>query len=281
MLKDKYTKAQAISPSTPVPASHRLHRASFVGISLAVLTVLPACSVGSSPRGELGQDKQILPSCGSSAPPAADVQIDGTGSSASTAITEERMAAIEQIVRTTAICSGRLRVSVFAASSAGTATLFDGSLHLAGATDNARLRRVPRVVDGAMNQIRGGYAPAVAGLKGRGSDITAEYRLAGEWSNQLGGDFRLHLYLLTDGFQNIGINLEKVISRQEATNLANGTAVPTLPGASITVAGLGRVAGTPPRSDVAESLVAYYDALCRKTGAASCVSVTDYASAGK
>ncbi|CBG70007.1 VWA domain-containing protein [Streptomyces sp. LBUM 1478] len=243
---------------------------------------MTACSVGSSPHGKLAQDKRILASCDAAAPPASDIQIDGTGSSASKVITEERMAAIEQIVRTTAICSGRLRVTVFSASSAATAMLFDGPLPLHGATDNARLKRVAKVVDDTMTEIRDVYGPAVAGLKGKGSDITAQYRLAGEWINQVGGDFRLHMYLLTDGFQNVGIDLGKrAVSKQEVAELANKTAMPKIPGASVTVAGLGRVAGTPPRSDIVEGLVNYYDALCKKTGAAECVSVTDYTSEGR
>lgn len=265
---------------TPTPSPRRFRLTAVAALTVA--TTMTACTIGSSPHGELAENKRILTSCDASAPPAADIQLDGSGSSSSKAITEERMAAIEQIVRATAICSGRIRVSVFGASSAGTATLFDGSLHLDGATANARLRRVPRVVDGAMNQIREAYAPAVAGLKGRGSDVTSVYRLAGEWSNQLGGDFRLRLYVFTDGFQNVGVDLGKrAISKQEAVELANKTDVPKLPGASVTVAGLGRVAGSPPRSDVVEGLVAYYDALCKKTGAAKCVSVTDYTPEGR
>ncbi|MBJ6647138.1 VWA domain-containing protein [Streptomyces sp. BSE7-9] len=243
---------------------------------------MTACTAGSTPHGEFARDKQILASCDRSAPPASDIQIDGTGSSNSPAITEERMAAVEQIVRTTAICSGRVRMSVFSGSSAATATLFDGALPLHGATDNARLKRVQTVVDDAMVRIRDAYEPAVAGLKGKGSDITAQYRLAGEWANQVGGEFRLHLYLFTDGFQNVGVKLgQQAVSKQEAAELASKTNVPKLPGASVTVAGLGRVAGEPPRSDVVEGLVVYYDALCDKAGAAKCVSVTDYAPEGR
>ncbi len=251
-------------------------------VALTVATTTTACSVGSPPHGELAQDKRILASCDAAAPPASDIQIDGTGSSDTKTITEERMTAIEQIVRTTAICSGRLRVTVFSASSAATAALFDGPLPLHGATDNARLKRVAAVVDDAMLEIRDAYEPAVAGLKGKGSDITAQYRLAGEWSNQVGGDLRLRLLILTDGFQNVGVDLGKrAISKQEAAELANKTDVPKLPGASITVAGLGRVAGSPPRSDIVEGLVNFYDALCKKTSATKCVSVTDYTSEGR
>ena len=88
--------------------------------------------------------------------------------------------------------------------------------------------------------------------------------------------------MLTDGFPTIGVDLgAQALSPQDAAALADRVMMPTLSGASVVVAGLGRVAeGTPP-SSVAEALVAYYAALCRKTTAAKCVSVTDYATAGR
>jgi hypothetical protein len=114
-----------------------------------------------------------------------------------------------------------------------------------------------------------------------GSDITAQYRLASEWSAQLGRKFRLHLYVLTDGFQTIGVSLGvKALTRREAVALADQVTIPKLPGASVVVAGLGHVAGRPPRSDVVEGLVAYYDALCHRSGAAQCRAVIDYTPEG-
>jgi hypothetical protein len=251
-------------------------------IFLVVLVLLAACGASPSSRGELGDDQRLLASCDSAHPPASWVAIDGTGSSAADAITAERMTATETIVRQTAVCSGRLRVIVFSSSSAATTILFDGPLKMDGATDNARLKRVPAAVADVMDKIRKTYGPAVASLSQGGSDITAQYRLAGEWAGQLEGDHRLHLYLLTDGFQNIGVDLgARAVRKDEAAALAQQVAVPMLPEATVVVAGLGRIAGTPPPSNVVEGLIAYYDALCRKTAAARCVSVTDYATEGK
>jgi hypothetical protein len=253
----------------------------FLVAALATVILGTGCSSNPSLAGALAQDKQTLATCDPAHAPASWVAIDGTGSSASDQIAAERMTAVESIVRKTAICSGQLRVLAFSASSAATATLFEGQLHLDGATANSRLKRVPGVVDNVMTKIRSAYGPSVAGLDGSGSDITAQYRLAGEWINQLGGRARLHLYLLTDGFQNIGVDLDaRALSKVEATALANQVNVPKLPGASVVVAGLGKVASAPPRSDVVEGLVAYYDALCKKTDAAQCVSVTDFAPEG-
>jgi hypothetical protein len=260
----------------PVPAS-------AVAALALVAAVLTACAGGTAAPGELGKDQQILAACDKSAPPASLVQIDGTGSSASGQITGERMATVTSIARQTAICAGQLRVIVFSSSSAGTTTLFDGPLPLAGATANSRLRRVPRLVTSVMTQIRKAYNPAVARLDAHGSDITSQYRLAGEWIGQVGGKARLHLYLLTDGFQTIGTTHvgAKPLTKRQAATLAMRVDVPKLPGASIVVAGLGHVAGRPPTSSVVEGLVAYYDALCHKTTAKACLSVTDYTPEGQ
>ncbi|MGH4012995.1 MAG: hypothetical protein ACRDSL_03485 [Pseudonocardiaceae bacterium] len=243
--------------------------------------VVTGCETG-SPRGELAENQRILASCAQSASPAAMVQLDGTGSSDSEAITAERMAVVESVTRRTAVCSGHLRVLVFSASSAATTTLFDGPLRMQGATDNARLKRVPEAVADVMQKVRQGYAPAVASLPGGGSDITAQYRLASEWIGQLGDLYRLHLTILTDGFQTVGVDLSAwALSTQEVLALADQVAMPKLPGASVVVAGLGRVAEGTPKSSVVEGLVSYYDVLCQKTAAAECRSVTDYATEGR
>lgn len=261
-------------------------RAGCVAVAalLGVVSV-SACGVGASSgaRGELAQDQRLRASCDPDAPPAADIQLDGTGSSASAQITQQRMAAVRDLVRTTAVCEGRLRVSVFSSSSAATTSLYDGALQLAGATTNARLKRVPRLVDQVMTTVRTRYTPAAASLDGGGSDITAQYRLAAEWLGQLGGKHHLRLVLLTDGFQNVGSARlsAKTLAQAGPQALASRVAVPRLSGAEIIVAGLGRVAGKPPSSATTEGLVAFYDALCHKAGAARCVSVTDYSTAGR
>ena len=246
--------------------------------ALVVLTVITsACGASSSPRGELAENQQILAACDPTAPPASFIQLDGTDSNNSAAIAEERMAAIESIVRRTAVCSGHLRIVTFSVSSAATTVLFDGLLKLEGATDNSRLKRVPALVDEIMSQIKKEFEPARAALPLGGSDVTAMYRLASEWIDQVGDPFQLHLYLFTDGIQNVGVDLgSQILTDQAAIALADTFDVPQLPGASVVVAGLGRVAGPPLPSALAEGLVSFYNALCRQTKAAHCLSVTDY-----
>lgn len=269
--------ADRVSRLGPALGRFRGWRVVIMSSAVMVTAAVSACgAVTSSPPGELGELQRIASTCRPT-PPAAMVQLDGTGSSNGSAITAERMDAVESVTRETAVCSGRLRVVVFSSSSAATVTLFDDALRPQGATRNARLRRVPKLVKGAVAQIRRNYASAVAALPGGGSDITAQYRLAQEWAAQLGGGYRLRLAVFTDGFQTVGVDFyKKALTKREAIALAARTTVPKLPGASVTTAGLGRVAGDPPRSAVVDGLVAYYDALCARTGANECTSVTDY-----
>ena len=283
MSKSSHRQAQHASRSVSARSPRWFGRAqSFVMGLMATMTMLAGCGVEQSPRGELADNKQLLASCDLSAPPASLVLLDGTGSSASNAIIADRMAAVESVARRTAVCSGHLRVLVFSASSAATTALFEGPLRMHGATENARLKRVPDAVADVMEQVRAGYDAAVKALPQGGSDITAQYRLASEWIGQLDDPYRLHLYVLTDGFQTIGVDLgARALSPQDAAALADQVAVPKLSGASVVVAGLGRVAAGTPSSSVVEGLVAYYDALCRKAMAAECVSVTDYATEGR
>lgn len=251
-------------------------------VALIAVVLLSSCGSNSSPATTLAEHQRILASCDQAHPPASWIGIDGSGSSAAENIVKERMAAIESIVRETAVCSGYLKVIVFSSSSTATTTLFDGSLQQRGATANAQLRRVPKAVDATMAAIREAYGPAVAGLDQRSSDITGQYRLAGEWLRQLGSNYTLHLILLSDGFHNEGVDLAtQALDSQQAKALAEQVPVPQLPGATVVVAGLGRVAGPPPPSNIVEGLVAYYDALCHRTAAQSCLSVSDYQAAGR
>ncbi len=242
--------------------------------ALSSTLALTACSSLSAPTTP---DKAILAACGADKQVAADVEIDGSGSSSGDTIATERLAITADVVRRTAICGGHLLVRAFSASSGATVTIYDGDLTLTGATDNARLRRVDALVKKVMAEITTKYGDAIAALPGGGSDITSVYRLAGEYATQLGDGYQLHLYVLTDGLNNIGTDLtSQTLTPEQATDLASTVNVPTLPGSSITVAGLGRIDGNPAPSALVEGLVAFYDALCVKTGATTCVSVTDY-----
>lgn len=252
--------------------------------SLALLG-LGACGAGTSPPGELGQSQQILASCPAGKKLASDVEIDASGSGRTAQLPSERSAVISDVARRTAICGGHLRVSIFSASSAAMEVLYDDEVSVDAPTVNAKLRRVPALVDKVMTTTTQAYASKVNDLTPDGSDVLAAYRVGGsEYIQQLGNKYVLQLTILTDGFQasstfSLG---DRPLSPDEAAALAEQVNVPSLPkSASVTVAGLGKVVGQPPSSDVVDGLVAFYNAVCHKTGAGNCLSVTAYTSAGR
>ena len=247
------------------------------GAAVCALSAALALTACSSLNATTTPDQTILAACTADKQVAADVEVDGSGSSSSDAIAKERISITADVVRRTAICGGHLLVRTFSSSSGATVTIYDGDLSLPGATSNARLRRVDALVEKVIAEITAKYGDAITALPGGGSDITSVYRLAGEYAAQLGDGYQLHLYVLTDGLNNIGTDLtSQVLTPEQATDLAATVSVPALPGSSITVAGLGRIDGDPAPSALVEGLVAFYNALCVKTGAKTCVSVTDY-----
>jgi hypothetical protein len=250
---------------------------------IALLLTLSACGVsGGHAAGELGTDQTLLASCPKDVHLATKVDIDVSGSDRTAKLDAQRFSAVEDQARRTAVCGGHLQVTAFSATSAATAVLYDGEIALAGATDNARLRQVPATVKQITSSVAQAYTAKIGNLTPGGSDIAGQYRLASEYLGQLGSDYRLNLVLLTDGFQTAGFTIGNTpLDPAAAEALASKVAVPKLPGASITVAGIGQVASQPPSSAVVSGVVAFYNALCHRTGAASCTSVTDYTPTGQ
>lgn len=258
-----------------------MRRAHVVTFVTALVLLLTACGITGQASGELGVGQQILATC-PDARLASKVDVDVSGSARTTDLAAERTAIIEDVARRTAICGGHLRVTAFSSTSAETITLYDGDLVVPGATDIARLRRVPEVVETVMAQVVPAYDAVLSAPPSQGgTDILAQYRLGQEYLSQLGEDYELNLVILTDGFQTTGRGIvDRALTAAEASALASQITTPDLTNASITVAGLGRVAGQAPTTDVVDGLVAFYDALCAQSHATSCLSVTDYVAGG-
>ncbi len=223
----------------------------------------------------MNPDQQILASCPPDQQVAVLVQVDASGSSRSDDIDRDYLRIIEQLTRRTAICGGRLTVTAFSDSSGSTQTIFDQELQLHGATDNARLRRAEGAVGDAMEVIQANYPDAMAAAQGSGTDVIGMYRLASEHLAQLPGH-RLELMILTDGLSNRNVDLNGMLDIEATRALADTVTVPLLPGASVTVAGLGRVAGDPLPSQAVEAITVFYNQLCKRTEAEVCLAVTDW-----
>lgn len=249
--------------------------------AVPVLLLVAGCNLGASAGGSISQAKQVAATCPKGQQLASFVGLDVSGSSRTEQISPEKLKAVDQVATRTAICGGHLQVSLFSATSAKTVQVYDGALALSGATQNARLIQTPKVVATVMKTIENNYTAGLPAITSSASDIVAEYSLAGEYAAQLGDEYILNMTLLTDGVQNAGFQLRITASttpKQSAAQAANAP-VPQLPGASVTVAGLGtQAAGGQPGSQYVANLVAFYAALCHKAHAAHCQSVTDFAS---
>ncbi|MEA2901390.1 MAG: hypothetical protein QOH36_1277 [Actinomycetota bacterium] len=195
----------------------------------------------------------------------------------SAAIMNERRAAIADFLTKVASCSGHAKVVAFTSSAAATRTLLDQDLLPGGATALARQRRTPAVVEAAMRTIDAELERALAELPGDGTDVLAQLQLAAEYQSQVGANRPLAVELLTDGLSTVGIDLNQdSLTSAAAIALADSATVPALPGASITFAGIGKMAGPLPPTSFVDSLKAFYAKACQRTQA-NCRIVTDLA----
>jgi hypothetical protein len=205
---------------------------------------------------------------------------DVSQSGQSDSITASRREALTKIATRAAVCSGHLRVDAFTGSAAASHVVFDGDLKPDGATEIARLRKVTDLVAATMLTIDGGISQAERSLPADGSDITAQFRLAAEYGDQMAATTAITLTvdLLTDGVQTIGEVLNTAeLTEATATDLANHAEVVTLPPtATVKVSGLGKTTGTQPPTRYTDALKTFYATYCRRTGAGDCVVVTDY-----
>lgn len=248
---------------------------------LLTLVLLVACGPKRE-TGQLAQDNQTLKTCPKNIKYATKLDLDVSGSGRTPDLDAARLDIIKQNARLTAICGGHLLVTVFSATSAATVALYDDELTLPGATDNARLQRVSKLVDDISKKVTEAYPPAIKKVSPDQSDITAQFRLAAEYRTQLGSAYRLRLVILTDGLQTVGKGVTKPIPMGEARKIGAGVLVPRLPDASVTMAGIGKVsAGSAPSSALTNALIGFWNGVCHKTGGASCTIVTDYATAGR
>lgn len=208
---------------------------------------------------------------------AVRVTVDASGSAGLDDVSGDFETAVRGRAARVAMCGGRLRVDAFAGSNAGTEVLFDGSVAVKGSTDTAKARRVPEAVDEVVATVESGFPLDRTGLSG-GSDIVGQFWTAQQYVEQLGDGYVLDLVILTDGLDNKTVTTASIVSESTAVEAAKSVPVPELPGAWVTIAGLGEAADEPRDSRETKALVAFYEALCARTGAERCTVAVDYVS---
>lgn len=221
---------------------------------------LAACgSAGAVTR--LGELKDVAATCPANGDVAAYVAWDARRALRGRRIAAARLESLEKTTEKVATCGGALRVVAFGPTAASTVRLYDGELRPRGATENARLLRVPNLVAQVRDHVERALPGALAELSGRGADPLSQFEAAEQFRSQLGPGYVLHVVIETSGFVR-GFD-------------AN---VPDLRGADVVVAGIGkagRAASTP--SPVVEAMRRFYGRICKRTHAGSCLVITDLA----
>ncbi|WP_433576803.1 hypothetical protein [Nocardia brasiliensis] len=255
-------------------------------MAMAVTTLLLffattlACSTPTeSTVGGLAEAKATLASCPTGVRLASRGAIDVSGPMRHVAGDPGRLDPIRNLVNLTVICGGHLRIEAFGGSSAQTTALYDGDVDLPGATENARLRRAPGMVDEVMAAVTKNLSTAAARLPENGTDIVAQLGLSAEYKQQLdpeGSKYQLRVVITTDGRQTEQVALtDPALTEASARALAQQVQAPNLSGADVLLAGIGKSAGPAPLTRIVDALKAFHGQVCKNSGAARCTVVTD------
>lgn len=265
------------------------HRHIRPGLACALGTAVVAislvgCSISAQPAN-LASAKQIAASCPQGRQLAGRAALDVSGDRLSVAAEPGRLAPVRELAERVAVCGGHLRIEVFAGSASATAAVYDSELHAPGATENARLRRVPKMVDEVMNTVTTQLDSAAATLPRNGTDVLAQFGLSSEYVVQLGAHmgsdqarYVLALVITTDGAQTAPPSLaDPGLTAPEAVELAGPVTVPNLAGADVRLTDVGKAVGRSLPTGYVDALKAFYIAVCQASQAASCAVVTDAA----
>ncbi len=231
--------------------------------SIAVLSML--CGCGLAPPGvgpeELGRLQRIHDRV---CPHDEDV-VAVVGNDASDSVAESlwpsRRVAIQSEVELAAACNGVIKISEFARSSGATKLLYQGDLKPAGATLNARLRKVPELVSSVMSQVELAHAAKSPTFARTGTDVSGMFISAAAFLNDYPHAGVRRYTLLTDGWTEYS------------------AIPPKMPGVQIRIAGVG-VFDTSEKKAPKEGAIAKararIDEYCHATGATCEPATSDY-----
>ena len=142
------------------PKASRALRWPLQAISVAVLLAATAACNLMPVTGVLAEGKAWAATCPDGTL-ASFVAIDVSQSVVLAEFSGQPEQVLRDVAARTATCAGHLRVVAFAGSSAGTFELYDGPLSLPGATDNARWRRLPEIIDSVTDDVADHYQSVV------------------------------------------------------------------------------------------------------------------------
>jgi hypothetical protein len=202
----------------------------------------------------------------------------------------ELLASREQGLKTLAMqvaaCGGYVQALGFSKSEADAVPLAEAAFPAStSGTTTARLIAAHKSAEAFVSRARQAIPKAMKAVGPAGTDVLAQLQLAAQVEQQHGGA-PLHLTLATDGIATAGpIYMETShFTVPVAERAGTEVEVPNLAGATLQFVGIGRTAAAGrdqlPTARV-EALLAFYRIVCKRTEAASCSVVTDYAQGGE
>jgi len=261
-----------MTPPNGTRVRHARTAVLLAGLTTACLT---GCQLtgGGADRGAAAWSK----TCPRGKKVAAELAVDVSGSYAVADVSGDFEQALRDLTARVAMCGGHLRVRFFSGSNAGSVVAFDRDVAVIGATAAARARRVPAAQTAVITEVES-QLPVDLSDMAAGSDIVGQLAAQAQYVEQLGDDYVLDGVVLTDGEDNRTLPPKVLADTHSAEQAAKRLPVPDLPGAWVTIAGLGEVEGQPRSSTETATLIGFYTALCERTGAEKCVAVSDYVS---
>jgi hypothetical protein len=254
----------------------------ILAIAVAAMATASLAACGSSGAiGRLGELKRVARSCPEHLRFGAYVAWDVRRTLRGPRIAVARLESLEKTAERVAVCGGPMRVVAFGPTAASTARLYDGELRPRGTTQNARLLRVPHLVQTAMKHVQRELPDVLAEVSGQSADPLSQFAAAEQFRRQLGTGYALHVVIETNGFGPGVPTAEHLAAGDSASRLAANVAAPDLTGTDVIVAGLGKVGRRAPTpTPVVEALRHFYGQICERTNAQSCLVITDLAPLG-
>jgi hypothetical protein len=225
---------------------------------LALVAASTACSqVKSLATGDCTGDK-----------PFVLVMVDGSSTQNDPKLIAEQVDVVTAVARRTSDDCGRLRVERFRGSASDVDTILDRDVTPDGATASNRDRNRDDLLAEVRQTLEKGLAASPA--QGGSDPVGA----MGRGARLLGQEERDHrqLIMVTDGVQSSSPNLatEDLTVATASSFVDQAGTLPDLTGIDLVVTGVGRVTGAQPPSSYINGLVAFYEEVCSRSGAASC-----------
>lgn len=271
---------------TSVVTYINLRRALPAVFGLTLVGLAAGCTGAPVSPGELGQLQTLATSCPAHASEHHQTRIDVSGSGERAGLGGTTREVVASDITRTAVCGGGIySLVIFSAGNADTVQVFHGSLTLPGATENARLRRLPAVRDKTLAAIDAAYPGAVSQLTNESTDVVAQLSGVGEFTRQVraasptGSSDVVAVTIRTDGIGTVGAGaLPDPITVPQAVAVADQVAVPNLSTTDVlTFSGIGQVSdGDRPDSAYVDALKAFYQRVGERSGAKTVQVATEY-----